>query len=369
MKIAQIVFSLVSGGAEKFVVNLSNELAQLGHEVTVVALRDDNNEGYSFNKRFLNTTVNYHCMGFSSSFSLSMALRLGKYIKKEEFEIAHSHLSTLVAVPFLISCLVKRELKVVHTVHSVYTRSAHSFKGKVFSFCCNHKLMIPIAISEQCQSLSKKHFGVNELPLINNGCPDVTKSLCYDSVVDELSSIHLTKGPLFVHVARYDQIKNQELLVDSFNRLYGEMIPFKLLVIGHGFDSEDARDLVENACENIHFLGEKTNVGDYLLQADAFCMTSHYEGLPISMLEAMSVGLTPICTPVGGIPDVITDGKTGYLSAGMSVDDYCAAIKRFIASPIDKELLKKYFLDNYSMTKCALQYEQLYDEIVHNKKG
>lgn len=363
MRIVQVVFSLASGGAERFVVNLSNELARSGHEVMVLTLREDSKEQHSFNRKFLLSAVSYYCLGFSSGFSLSMAMKLANYLKKEKFDIIHSHLSTLVAVPFLMPYMLKGEKNVVHTIHTVYKTRSRTFKSKIFECACSQRWLIPVAISRQCQVSCVEYFKLKKSELITNGCPTIEKSIDFEKIVAEVRSIK--NGELvFIHVARFNKLKNQQLLVNAFNALYDEKIPFKLIVIGRDFDSPEAKPLVDSACQNIHFLGEKTNVGDYLACADAFCLTSDYEGLPISLLEALSAGVTPICTPVGGIPDVVTDGVTGYLSAGMTVDDYCDAVKRFIASPIDRELLKKYFLDNYSMTKCARQYEQLYNEIV-----
>ena len=113
-------------------------------------------------------------------------------------------------------------------------------------------------------------------------------------------------------------------------------------------------------CSKIYFLGEKNNVGDYLLFSDAFCLTSFYEGLPISLLEALSCGVTPICTSVGGIPDVIKDNQTGYLS-DINVDSYYNAIQRFINKKIPRDNLIEYFNKNFSITVCAEKYEQVFN--------
>ena len=95
----------------------------------------------------------------------------------------------------------------------------------------------------------------------------------------------------------------------------------------------------------------------------AFCLSSFYEGLPISLLEAFSCGCTPICTAVGGIVDVIKNGENGYLSLDLSVKSYVDAIMNYIESPIERKNLIQYYRNNYTMEKCANKYEAIYNSL------
>ncbi|MBO4380243.1 MAG: glycosyltransferase family 4 protein [Muribaculaceae bacterium] len=361
MKIIQITYTLCSGGAERFVVNLSNELVERGHEVVVCMLRDEKIERYNFNRPLLSPKVIFHSMNFGKGMSLSMMRQTVKFVKKENPDIVHCHLNTL---PFIFPLIFRKKIKIVHTIHSLADKDC---KGKL-QYYLNKKVyssrrVNAVAISDICKESYVKFYGNNSVRLIFNGSPNAETTDSLSDVENDIS--RMGRGKVFIHISKYYPLKNQRMLIEAFNKLNEEDVDFSLVVVGNHFDEPDqGLFLKEMACEKIHFVGMKLNVGDYLACADAFCLTSDYEGLPISLLEALSAGVTPICTPVGGIPDVVTDGVTGYLSAGMTVDDYCDAVKRFIASPIDRELLKKYFLDNYSMTKCARQYEQLYNEIV-----
>ena len=89
-----------------------------------------------------------------------------------------------------------------------------------------------------------------------------------------------------------------------------------LLIIGEGFDR--ASELKKLANKNIHFIGIKTNVPDYLYASDAFCLSSNFEGMPISLIEAFACGCPSICTPVGGIVNSVKHGVTGFLSKSLS---------------------------------------------------
>ena len=71
---------------------------------------------------------------------------------------------------------------------------------------------------------------------------------------------------------------------------------------------------------------------------DAMCLPSIWEGLPITLLEALSVGCIPICSNVGGIPNVVTDRKNGFLSSSSSKKDYLATMEYFLS--LENEQLK-----------------------------
>lgn len=135
---------------------------------------------------------------------------------------------------------------------------------------------------------------------------------------------------------------------------------FQLIIIGSGFDSSSAETLRKNACNRIHFLGLKPNVGDYLLCADAFCLTSLYEGLPLSLLEAMSAGCVPICTPAGGIKDVI-NSDIGYLTKNFELNDYVNLLRHYISrNTISRTAISDYFETTYSIQSCANKYLTLF---------
>lgn len=360
MKIIQLVYSLCSGGAERFVVSLSNCLVEAGHEVEVCILLDDAIEGLAFNKPLLKPEVRFHSMKFSAGFSLSKKRKVEKYIESQHPDVVHCHMNV---IPYIFSLALKdRSIRFVHTLHSVAENASGSkYQYGLNKFFYKKQYIQPVTISKKCQESYINFYHLNNAPYIDNGCATVEPSPNYNKVCVEMEGLKQGKDiPVFIHVARYNKLKNQDMLIDAFNALSEEGSEFVLLVIGRGFDTEEASELRNRACKSIHFLGEKNNVGDYLLNADAFCLTSVFEGLPISMLEAISAGVTPICTPVGGILDVIEDGVTGYLSEDGSLPSYLAAVHRFLKCKLDPETLKKHFEIHFSMQACADKYVELY---------
>ena len=111
-------------------------------------------------------------------------------------------------------------------------------------------------------------------------------------------------------------------------------------------------------------LGEVENPRQYLRNVDVFCMSSTIEGMPISLIEALSCGLIPICTAVGGIVDIVEDGVNGFLSKDMTVESYVEAIERYLALTEDQKAeIKQQSMQSslkYSIEECAKNYSKLY---------
>lgn len=369
MKIIQMIYSLCSGGAEKFVVDLSNQLAESGHEVILCMLRSDEDGKSIFNRQFLTGKVRFHSMKFDRGINLTKIRLIEHFLLVEKPDVVHCHLNV---IPYIFRfALFHKKLLFIHTLHSVANNTGGvGVQYYINRFFYKMNIIRPVCISKLCQDSYIEYYKLSNAPFIDNGRALIPVSPSFAKVKTEIEgykySLHTF---VFIHVARYNSQKNQQLLIDSFNKLNAEGRDYILLVIGSGFDCKEGINLQQSACDKIHFLGEKNNVNDYLQCADAFCLTSTFEGLPISLLEAISCGVTPICTPVGGIPDVIIDGKYGYLSSDLSVDAFSKAVQRYIDKPIDRNCLRDYFHRNYSMEICAERYLEFYNKQLVNGKS
>lgn len=360
MKIIQLIYSLCSGGAERFVVSLSNQLVKMGHDVTICMLLSDENEGYMFNRQFANSSVKCRSMGFQSGFSLKKVRDVENYILSERPDVVHCHLNV---IPYVFRLALKNhDIKFVHTLHSVAENAAgKKWQKPLNRFFYKRGYICPVTISEKCRLSYIRYYGLTSPVSIDNGCEVPCRTIRFDEVVSEVESYKNNQDtPVFIHVARYHEQKNQKLLIEAFNELDRKGKDFSLLVIGDGFSQGPGAELKSQACDKIHFLGLKNNVADYLYCSDAFCLTSIYEGLPISLLEAMACGVVPICTRTGGIPDVVADGKNGYLS-DVSLNAYMSALERYLNEAGGLEDLVKYFESRFSMSSCAAKYMDIYE--------
>jgi len=161
------------------------------------------------------------------------------------------------------------------------------------------------------------------------------------------------------------------IMVDNKNHFHGKI---KLVIGGNGEISKLTQYISDNQLEPIveyvgWVSGERKK--QLLNECDVFVLPSYHEGLPISILEAMSYGKAIISTAVGGIPEIVKDEKNGYLiTAGDTV-----ALKRSIDRFIENKKLLNIFgnyseqiVNNFLPDKVILQLENIYNEILDNKK-
>jgi glycosyltransferase involved in cell wall biosynthesis len=357
MKILQITYSLGPGGAERFVIDLSNELSIQGHEVTLCVLRDDRIGNFGFYKKEIGENIKYINLKIPTGLSLKNISRLYQLIKNEKPQIVHCHLNLVNYIfPLIIFFL---DIRFFHTVHSDAKREvSNQVEYWLRRLFYSNKKMKAITISSQTTFSFVEYYKVKPYFEITNGRASPKPSLSLAEVKESIEFYRKGQNRVFIHVGTCSQIKNQKLLISTFNRIIqsGEMVV--LLIIGSGFDSTLGSELKEMACDKIYFLGEKHNVFDYLLNADAFCLSSFQEGMPMSLIEALSCGCTPICTPVGGIINTITDGKTGYLSKTISESDYFNSILEYLNNPskITRADLKELYYLRFSIEECAKKY-------------
>lgn len=364
MKILHLIYNLSSGGAERFVVDLANRQLVMGHKVIVCMIRPVN-ELSGFNRQFLNPGVKYVSLGIESRISWAKIQAVKEFVLSQGVDVLHCHHNV---IPYLVSLLFcNRRPYIVHTIHSAAERAnANTLERFFCRWLYKQKRVVPVTISHASYESFVSVYGI-DADCIFNGRESQTPSPMYDEVQTFIKGLKKDNSTrVFVHVGRCHPIKNQQVLIDAFNELDNEGIDYVLLIIGAAFDSELGGSLKAAAGKRIYFLGEKNNVSDYLLNADAFCLTSKSEGLSISLLEAMDCGATPICTPVGGTPDVVVDGQSGYLSKDLTVNAYIQALRRYLDKPLDRQYLHDFFVGNYSMEKCCLNYLSLYESLTRN---
>lgn len=363
MKIFEIIPQLSSGGAERFTIDLCNELSTK-HEVTLVVLHSV--EKFGFYADELASNVRLVSMDKRMGFDMSLLFRLWRLIKKEKPDVVHTHLNGIIYIS--LSAAINRRVVYCHTVHNTADKESNSFVCRVVRrLLFKTRLSTPITISEESQRSFLGYYGI-DAPLIDNGRNVPADFALSASVVDEFKKYRRTdKTRVLVCLARMYPVKRHTLLAKVTARLYAEGYDFTVLAIGSTSQIDIVEEVKSLKSDNFYILGERKNPLEYLKAADAYALCSSYEGLPISLIEALGVGAVPVCTPVGGIVNLVHDGENGILAEGLSEDDYYNAMKRFI--DLDDEALcamSKKAKESYapfSMTECAQKYVSLFEKL------
>jgi glycosyltransferase involved in cell wall biosynthesis len=141
-----------------------------------------------------------------------------------------------------------------------------------------------------------------------------------------------------VCVARLNQQKGIDILIQAMARVLRDGVPCKSLIVGDGPLRDELMEQVREMglSGHVFFEGFHEDVRPYLQASSAFILTSHMEGLPLSLLEAMACGLPSIVTDVGGNAEVITHGVHGLIVRPGSIDAVAEAITYLATHPQER---------------------------------
>ena len=354
---------LPCGGAERFVVDLANELSKY-NDVYILTFRDGKDADFyrpQISERVHQIIYRGNYSFFSKLWQFIVVARL---IVKIRPEIVHTH---LIAIPYaIIPSLLMSNLKVLYTIHSLASKDTKAKIPAKMRKLLLKKWFRGITISQQCEKSFKEFYGYGSYGLIENGCRELMLSNQIDSVKKEIRNLCPSdKSIVYICVARIMREKNHLMLIQAFNYLINRGEDVVLLMIGSYDDRSVLKQSLDQViCDTnrIHFLGTRTNIPDYLACSDYFCLTSIWEGLPISLIEAGMMGCYPVCTPAGGIVDVVRDDRWGVLSKDFSKDSYVEAIDLAKKKKVNKQELIDLYKSEYSIANCAKKYMEVYNE-------
>jgi glycosyltransferase involved in cell wall biosynthesis len=363
MRILEIIPQLSSGGAERFTVDLCNDIA-IKHDVTLVMLHPF--EGLDFYKNELSTHVELISLNKRPGVDLKVSFKIYRLIKTGKFDVVHTHLRGIVYTA-LSAIAFHRRVRFFHTLHNdAFKEGGRGISLFIRKLLFTKKWVIPITISETSENSFRKRYGFSAT-LITNGRNIPLDLAVPTKVNDEIKKYKKDNNTrILINLARFQPVKRQPLLAHVASRLSKEGYNFTLLFIGNTKTEDMVSEVEVLNCPDIYILGEKRNPLEYLKIADAYCLCSSYEGLPISLIEALGTGTVPVFTPVGGVVDLIEDGVNGFLSKDISEEAYYVALQRFLnmtneaMTTMKQKAIKTY--SPYSMTQCAQKYIMLFNK-------
>lgn len=367
MKIVELITFLAGGGAERFVVDLSNQLAKENDAYLVTILDDQkDSEVRNFYKSEVSDCVHYVNLGLPNGPKLSSQWKVYTALRKINPDVIHVHMIPTLEYSALAIGLHSLSKKVYFSVHSDLQ---NGYDKGLLKFYCNSlgrlgrfKLS---CLSEKNYNDFKVFYPHTPIRCITNGRAPIIATCLFESVNNEMNRLKSNESSrLLIHVARCHPVKNQKLLIESVNALVQEGRNIDLVVVGVGFDTPEGQSFVSMACDRIHFIGSRKNVADYMLNADIFCLSSDFEGMPITLLEASLAGVPAVSTSVCGAVDLIKNGVNGFLSKAHSLEDYKDALSRAIDN-YDKIKANAMSMKNnspYTIAECARKYVEYFNE-------
>ncbi|WP_437586197.1 glycosyltransferase [Sorangium sp. So ce1000] len=371
--IAHVLNSFQVGGAEQVVVDLAGLQRAAGHEVMVVGIATNPDGPRAAQLRERDVAV--HMLPKRSGFDILLPGKLAAFFAKHGVSIVHSHNQQ----PLVYATAAGRlhRVPVCHTLHgAMFDQGRRAWLRHMAAKLADAH----VAVSQPTADFMLKHNEVpsSKLHVILNGI-DLSRFR------PDTAARHRIRAELGIPrdawvagaVGRLSQVKNHALLLRAAAAgiLSGDSDDARLLLVGDGPEAASLRALAEGLgiSDRVIFAGERHDVPRLLSASDVFVLSSKSEGLPLSMVEAMTTGLPVVSTAVGGIPALIADGETGFLVPSEDEGALAAKLAALKGDPTLSEAMgkrgRKLALRRYSAERMMASYMDIYETLLARRES
>ena len=359
MKAVIVVPVFTTGGAENMAAQLAVNLDRSQVEVEVISMYP--RQGHIYEKKVEDAGVPIHYLDKQGHASLGAMVRLWKLLSELKPDVVHTHIyAGFYTIPWV---LAHRAVQ-LHTVHN-HPQTEFPYLLRQFMWLCSKTGKLKYAtISKMNQQLCCEYYHASpeRFPYVNN--PVETERFYHrEEPTGEIR---------FISVGRLEPRKNQILAIRAMPEVLRQVPNAKLVLLGDGED----RAMLEGEADTLGvrdavvFAGNQPKPEDYLAEADVYLITSHMEGLPLSVLEGMAAGLPVIATDVGGMADIVKDN--GVLIADDDLQALTREMIRFAGNPAAREQCgnaSRELVKAYDARACARAYLNIYRNIARKGRG
>jgi sugar transferase (PEP-CTERM/EpsH1 system associated) len=373
MKVLHLVHAFQTGGAEHVVLNLVRHGGKTV-ENFVCSLTGPNDLASELQGR----GAGFHCLHKRPGNDPSLLTALSRLIGERQFDVVHSqnwgtYLEGLIAAKML----AKRRPAFIFAFHGKSLDEVSRgvpFRRRAAQRLANWMTDACVAPAVHMADEYARNIGIRRerIRVIYNGI-DTTRFRPSES--GARAGLGLKNDDFVVgFVGRLDPVKDVRGLVSSFcvfrNSLPSSSKRACLLIIGDGEEREQAlRVATEHGLgEAVVLTGARSDVARCMSAMDVYFQPSHYEGHSLTLLEAMASGLPVVSTAVGGTPEVVTEGRTGFL---LRPGDYTAMARRLLELHADPVLRRSFgaaaredVVRRFSVEAMVGNYERLYRELL-----
>ena len=332
-KIIHIIKVTGIAGAERHLITMLPKLDKEKFDISVIVLSEPNGLSQKFCSELDEVGIHNEEMQINGHLDLSLIFKMWYKLRFLSPTIVHTHLlhadlyGSIAAyfgrVPIIVSSRHNDDpfrkgwpLIVVLRLVNRFTSQFIAISERVREYTMNVEKVLP-------ENISTIHYG---LCIESLGSPDHCNLR---------SEFCLPKGSILVCVARLADQKGHKWLLQAFRSVVDQLPDTSLLLLGDGPLRASLENMVENLdlVRNVRFAGWRTDVLRILSNADLFVMTSEWEGFGLVLLEAMSQSLPIVATKVGGIPEVVVHGETGWLVKSKDMKEISSRILDILSSP------------------------------------
>ncbi|QUW23294.1 glycosyltransferase family 4 protein [Sporosarcina sp. Marseille-Q4063] len=369
MKIVQLITSMDTvGGAQIHVRDIAIGMKKLGHSVVLVSGEGKNIHTAIDNEGILHYRNKHLVRKLNIITDIKALIELRKVLKQIEPDLIAAHSSKAGVIGRIVGWSLG--IPTVFTAHGWSFTEGVPIRLRVIYIVIEKVAGLfsdgVITVSDYDYLLARKNkiIPAQKLYTIHNG------------VHDSKPPYVVKKGrdvPIIIMVARFAVPKKQIDLLKALQKL--QSLKWRIRFVGDGPLLKKSIDYVKEhgLSQRVEFLGNRKDVEKLLMQSDLFILLSDWEGLPLSILEAMRSGLPVIASDVGGVKEVVLDSVNGYLIPENAEGELIRKVKHLLANPksrleMGKES-RRIFETNFTFSKMLDETDTYYEKILENKRG
>jgi glycosyltransferase involved in cell wall biosynthesis len=370
LKIAHVTYNMIIGGAERVICNIVENTDPSRYDVSIICI--DSPVG-PFGIQLRNQGYQVTAFNRVPGFDFRLVLKMRKHILQNHIEVLHCHQYS----PYVYGVLgaAFTGCRVIFTEHGRHypdvRRPKRILANPILSLLTEYINAISAATRKAL--IEYENFPGDRIDVVYNGIDDIQFKLeGHDKLRQE---VHLPEnGYILGTVARLDAIKNQKMMIKALKRLHDDFPEACLLIVGDGPERRSLEEFAarQQVSSRVVFTGFREDAYLFYRIMDVLLLTSFSEGTSMTLLEAMAHGIPCVATDVGGNPEIVIDGKTGFLVP--SEDDQTLA-ERISLLAKDQDLRKRMgnagrdrFEAQFTVTKMVRAYQAMYEDRLPKKK-
>ena len=357
MKLSFVTANLGSGGAERVTSLLANQFCQKGYDVEIIFFRD-RLIFYELDSRIKVVVIEEEC---HSNAMWRKVLWLRSYVKKTRPNVV---------IPFRVSVYCTTILSLLGVSVPIVASERIDPRIPDSYWTLLRRLLLPFVSHLVVQTNYIKSYYPKFVQKKTTVIPNPVR----DEVFHQIENGKLTidneeKLNRIISVGRLYPQKNQKMMIRAFAKVADAFPDWQLVIYGEGPLRESLELIVESLemKDRILLPGRTEHVVDELRKSKIFCMSSDYEGMSNSMIEAICTGLPVISTKVSGTEDLVKDGENGLL---MEIRDEISLSRRMRSLMEDENMMKKMSYNSYCsgrrfrLETIVEQWEDVINKIV-----
>jgi glycosyltransferase involved in cell wall biosynthesis len=311
------------------------------------------------------------CVQAKNNAAILLAVRkIAAYVRKHKIQLIHCHLPWAGMAGRLVGKLTG--VPVVYTEHNKWERYHKlTYLMNKFSFSSQERV---IAVSEEVANSIKINYGKPKplVQVVANGADTAKYARTQTVEKDIRKELNIPATATVIGITCVFRVqKRLGTWLEIAQALHAKHPDTFFIIVGDGplRDEIKAKAKALGTDKYVFFAGLQTETRPYFTAMDVFMMSSEFEGLPIALLEAMSMNCVPACTTAGGIPEVIKDGVNGILVPVQQPMQLVDRLSQLMQQPDRvaqmKAAARQTVIDSFSMKKMVGELEVIYNDLIN----